>query len=773
MRRSNHDEGMNPIRVKRGFPSGNRGALLVGLVVAMVIFAILGAALLPINATSTMNLIGSNSSLKAYYLAESGYRYAGSQFAHAGSTEKAKDDKLEALHDQTFTLADNGGNFYLEIFPWYFKTVAGSTATTLLAKIPGGFPATGRTIPASGKLKVGSAVYPYSSFSRTGSNVTFMMGASMSPVPAEDIAILPVASASPTTLTRDGNLTLISGVEAFPAYIGTFRIGTDNTVYTYRKKNGSVLEGVAMFDSPQQAFSTTVANGADVACLKYLEIRSTGSVGGGMFSTARRVNYSGPIATAAGDQGGAASETVPDLADIAATGGESTGTFETTTLGGDTALHVEQTTGGSGSGNQPSTEAYISLPPGASNPIYQSWNKAGSFLSYDAQVKIATGDWSADHFINKPETYCAGLTFRASPLSNQSTYYGLSLMRTHAGSGSSADGIADSMLPPVSPPAATTWASGTSYTVGDIAIRSDDYYQCIVAHTSSNSNRPPDASYWLALSYSNADKAMVVFWTRNGNAGDGDDNWLAYKLLDETAGSDYVVDSDGKTKDWSTLAVRVVEAASLRFNSSATQFQAGETVVGTTSGASGVVFRKIQTSGGVQEVILLNNVTGTFTPGEQVSSPSQTAIAHAEYRPRDNYIWAFYTDVGDHSSDAAAVNNVHLGQARGSMNWPLTEVSSWSAAEDKFVLVQWNAGINTAQDAALLIMGSGKEANAIVRTNQWTTEGYSSENFPPELGIVSLGGSSVKTYFDDLAFYLRGAADAGGGAIGFLPPVQQ
>jgi hypothetical protein len=722
MRHSNDDKGLNPNHVERYFPSGNQGALLLGLVVTMMIFAVLGAALLPINATSTMNLIGSNGSIKAYYLAESGYRYAGSQFAHAGATEKAKDDKLEALHDQTFTMANNYGNFYLEIFPWYFKTVAGSTATSLAAKISGGFPATGRTIPVSGKLKVGSAVYSYSSFSRTGSNVTFTMSSSMSPVPAADVAVLSVASASSTTLSRGGNLTLSSGAEAFPAYIGTFRIGSSNTVYTYRKKNGNALEGVTMLDSPQQTFSTAVASGADVTFLKYLEIRSTGTVGGGIFSTARRVNYSGPIATVVGDQGGSAPETAPALADIAAAdGGTSSGNFETVTLDGDTALNVAQTTGGSGSGNQPSTEAYVSLPAGMLNPIYQSWNGAGSFLNYDVQVKVATGDWSVDHFINKPGTYCAGITFRATTLSQQSTYYGLSFMRTHTGHGRNSDGIADSML--------------------------------------------PNSSY--------SDKALLVFWTRNGNAGNGDDNWLAYKLLDEASGSDYVVDSAGKIKDWSTLAVRVVEAASLRFSSSATQFQIGETVTGATSGAFGSVFRKIQTAGGANDVILLNNVTGAFTSGEQVSSPGQTAIAHVEYRPRDNYIWAFYTDTSDHSSDATAANNVHLGQSRGSVNWPVTDVPAWSAAEDKFALVQWNASLNTAQDSTLLIMGSGKEANAIVRSQKWTTGAYTSGSFPPEIGIVSLGSTSVDAYFDDLSFYLRGAADGGGGEVGFLPPVQQ
>lgn len=102
-------------------------------------------------------------------------------------------------------------------------------------------------------------------------------------------------------------------------------------------------------------------------------------------------------------------------------------------------------------------------------------------------------------------------------------------------------------------------------------------------------------------------------------------------------------------------------------------------------------------------------------------------------------------------------------------------MADWTAANDYLTLVQWNATLHTSEDSSLLIMGTGNEANAIIRTNKWvtdTTQYTTAVNFPPELGVHALGDYATMTYFDDLAFYVEGTPGTGPGT-GFLPPVQQ
>jgi prepilin-type N-terminal cleavage/methylation domain-containing protein len=64
--------------------SNNRGNVLVGLVVTMLIFAVLAAGMVSLTSTSTSNQVTSNSTARAYYLAESGFRYAASRYLNTG-----------------------------------------------------------------------------------------------------------------------------------------------------------------------------------------------------------------------------------------------------------------------------------------------------------------------------------------------------------------------------------------------------------------------------------------------------------------------------------------------------------------------------------------------------------------------------------------------------------------------------------------------------------------------------------------------------------------
>jgi hypothetical protein len=88
--------------------SDQRGSVLIALIVTMIIIAVLGAALLHFTTTSTFSELFTNRQQRAYYVAESGGRYAIPQI---------KSDPVQAttdLHGKTFTLS-NGDKFVLSI----------------------------------------------------------------------------------------------------------------------------------------------------------------------------------------------------------------------------------------------------------------------------------------------------------------------------------------------------------------------------------------------------------------------------------------------------------------------------------------------------------------------------------------------------------------------------------------------------------------------------------------------------------------------------------
>ena len=429
--------------------------------------------------------------------------------------------------------------------------------------------------------------------------------------------------------------------------------------------------------------------------------------------------------------------------------------FQVVNPDGDQALEVIKD---QGSGID--AEAYVFAPEADPNPFYTSWVASGGYSTYDVQVKVATGTLSGGSLINPPTSYANGVVFRGiEETGQQQKFLAVSFVRNGM--------LAENIEPPSS--SWTTWISNYAYVVGDIVQFTDNnYYQCIVSHTSKasppGSILPTNATYWTLFSQ---DKGMIMLWVRGSNHANGDGNWVAYKILDQT-GRNFVIDSDGHIKNWSTLLVRVVEAASVKLTVyDATNINIGYIITGAGGTGTAKVFRKINDNDG-KVVLLLNNISGGFNRPATVGTYATDSTWG--YRARDNYIWVFYSDKDDHSSnetplETSGSNDVRLGQNRGSINWPVINVQEWSSATDKFSLVQWE-NLNTGEDADIRAMGTGKEAGAIIRSDiidpQTTRPGpYTNTTFPGEIGLVSLGGEN-DAFFDDLAYYIRGYGDGGG-----------
>jgi Tfp pilus assembly protein PilX len=488
-------------------------------------------------------------------------------------------------------------------------------------------------------------------------------------------------------------------------------------------------------------------NGANPETVTFTSI---GTVGSGFLQAKREIRFSiQPSNQSGGSNNSGQGEYIIDLPALA--NNEITGSmdFATVNVNGNQAVEVIKD-----QGSGVNAEAYVFAPAGDPNPFYVNWVASGDFSNYDVQVKVATGTLSGGSLSEtKPTTYANGLIFRGTTLTGQrQDFLSVSLVR-------------NTMLSEnVEPSSWTTWASGTPYVAGNIVkYTNGNYYQCKLAPPSPYTVLPTNTTYWTTFAQ---DTAMIMLWVRGSNHANGDGNWVAYKMLDQT-GKNYVVDGQGRTKDWSTLLVRVVEAASIKLSvMSAPTVDVGDTVTGLGGTGTAKVFRKISDNDGYV-VLLLNNIYGTFsrpaTVGAYATDPTWG------YRSRDNYIWTFYTDTDNHTAnttplETAGTYDNRLGQVRGTINWPITDLQSWADVNDKFSLVTWD-NLNTGEDPDIRVMGAGKEAGAIIRSDitspQTTRPGpYTNATFPGEIGLVSLGGEN-DAFFDDLAFYMTGGTTGG------------
>lgn len=91
--------------------SFQRGSVLIGIIVTMVIMAVLGTGMLYLTTTSTFNELIYGSHSDAYYVAEAGGRYATSVIRDAYANDKNKLDDIK--NDKTFKMA-NGNSFQIK-----------------------------------------------------------------------------------------------------------------------------------------------------------------------------------------------------------------------------------------------------------------------------------------------------------------------------------------------------------------------------------------------------------------------------------------------------------------------------------------------------------------------------------------------------------------------------------------------------------------------------------------------------------------------------------
>jgi len=740
-----------------------RGSILISLIITMVILSVLGAAMLSFFSTSTMSQLGGNSSMRAYYLAESGYRYVDSEYSNAGS-ESAKNAILESLHNKDYKLSGKDGKFHLDTYPYYYQTTADHPAgsTTLNTKVCGGFPP--GLVFTSGYLKADSRVYNYTNAEQSGPNVTFTISGGTAEI-SNDTTVYSVShSSSNRTVTNlsDNNYidleTSTGSRNAFPLLNGTFKIDgsiNPNRIWNYKKRDVNRLEGITPGDDPNGGFNLYIDTTYDIVLDKFVKLKSTGIVDSGSdLETKREITYHIPIFE---ESRGKVTyiETFEDggLPGSFAGGAGEVGAHEVV----DGALHVTTTSEGESSIDFNWRSTYINLEA--------VWQDAGNLLSYDLQTKIRTSDESYPD--NKPPFFMAGISFRKVSAAAGTDLYGISYLRARqvryktSSSGEWSDYEARDNIP-----------SG---------IKPDALFEGSLEYSNKFSGSWGDWTDWQFL-YS---KPAIVLWQRTSDGY----KWLAYKTLTNDDFVVYELDSDHvklRLKDWSNLQVRVIEAYPLDFSGGGpATFLYGDTITimrGTTRiGTARVNGTPILTS----DNWAANGAAGTLTLSDvqledgmsvqnnddlQVNGVTR-ARASGTLGFKTNFIRAYYGDENEHTEeglfnsdpqDNIRKSNPRISASGEMVNWPVDNVSEWAADNDYLTLVQWT-GFNTGVPAEV----STVEPNAIIEDS--TLQSPSSDPFDrPEIALHTFGDTSASIYFDDFAIQAENRTSPAS-----LPVIQQ
>lgn len=846
----------------------------------MVVLAALGVAMVSLTSTSMFTGVSANSSARAYYLAESGYRYAESLYLNPPSG--TVDDALNSLHDKTFSLAGNTGRFNLKIYPYYLKVdpavTAGTATGQIRTRVVGAVP--GDMSFSSGRLKIGPKAGTIYSYTSAGTSVsggqTFVTFSGVTPQPFPyftlNADVLPVArsiSSSQTINVGDALLLEAGTAAAFPRCNGTFQV--DNHLFAYRVNdldNSRLLHITDPGAAPMAPL--TVAAGSDIILQKFVKLDATGIVGqgDGEGDASREVVYNVPLPRTE-EQRREFRETFQDLSN-----------WETPSLGtfaldiGRSALRVTGTSSVSGM----ITGSLIPFKPSASNIDLAAAHLYGDpyFLSYDAQVKVGfvpepapVGGFEPSPV---PKYFTAGLSFR---LDNDRNSYGLSFLRGGSSDTAADDKIDNGMVPLDHKTMIVLWqATGSGSNFKWLAYKKDlaplfiddfesgahvwtitdlDSSPPNLWHQSSRRSHSSTQAWYYGredtgtydtgsrnggslvspdIDLSQATSATLTFWTwiytEPGGGTDHDQksvqvstdgglNWanlsgspipddnrtwhqrafdlstyrgqtinirFLFDTVDATGNSyeGWYIDDVRIAGDTAaavndaTLTVRVKEAASISFTNGSygtgsIPIENSDTILGQTSGARAVVSGApiissgSWASGTAAGTLLLENTSGTFSAGEQVYVNSSSAAATVgEFRPRDNFIWAYYGTAGGYGTpDSSAFDDEKKANPRGSVNWPPDELDEWTADSDYYRLVQWDA-----VNSGVTVISSTTAPNAIIRDNTLTSPTSGSLQ-QPELGLHTFGRGSNNVYFDDFAVQ----SDIGSLNTGFLRAVQQ
>lgn len=619
-----------------------QGAALIPIIIAIVIISAIGAVLLSLSSVGTFNSLLGNSADRAYYLAESGFRYAAMTYRHGGAGE------LDAINNQPFTVGANQ-EFTLHLRTQRLEVTGGGGSNTLNTEVAFGWVPEIPTGNTSGYLKIGSA--NEREFNHVdipdpeGTQVNFDKAAGNWNVSAGE-PVRFAARSDGSAVVEGGDLQLQPGTaeDFFPKHNGRFT--ADGNVYQYKTRDSTnnMLRSITRVDGPWTPPSLN--NNEAIVLNDFVEVNSTGSYGQGYFGAKRDLTYHVPFSEAT--PGGQFHDTFNNKDNwIEENNGDSAeGAHEIQGQNGN-ALAVTEISRIGGTELDSSLIEFDRAAAGLN--LEEQWSSSGNYLSYDAQVKIRAE--------NEP-VFMDGISFRLHENLNS---YGISLLKAEE---NNSDGIPNSIVP--QPPGQTTvvlwersgndWSTWTwlayhvlpldSHVGPRIFFQDDmesgeskwDSYGGEWGLTTSDSHSPthswqnqsssagcgtvysrldsqdfdlseasnPELSFWHHYSIGGGSNAELRISTDQGDNWDtldaynGNQNrWTKQTIdLSEYAGQpdvrirfgieigggqapDWYVDDvkvHERGLDWPTLLISVKEAESISFSQGDTQINAGDTI---------------------------------------------------------------------------------------------------------------------------------------------------------------------------------------------------
>ncbi|NLX30815.1 MAG: prepilin-type N-terminal cleavage/methylation domain-containing protein [Deltaproteobacteria bacterium] len=459
--------------------TGERGAILLTLIAVMVVFSALSAVMITMfGSTSLGQAMGSNV-MRAYYLAESGFRYAASTYINAAD-ETTRENLMLAMHNQEYTLADNEGKFRILVYPYYARLTELSNGDELTAKVSGGFPVPEGDFVSDSWVKVQrpDGVVTYNQISQVSpqepntlrfcrSNAAgsplwdtgYETGSLITPVCLPDRNV----NNRKLIINQDGRYDLAykegTGALAFPERNGVFSVRFEGEPtprmlsYRHRNRDTRRFEGISDTGGRSLPNGPMVEPGSSapyknfIELAKFVRLESTGILGAGAAEVSRKITYEIPLGymTAAAPKTEMKEQFGSSLANWF-TGSEISHIGTQAIEGGALRVTSPQTTNVSPTSScLLFRENQIALnwekafsSSGAQENFETEWKRAGRYLSYDVQAKLKLDSTN--------QTYAGGLSFRLDEAGNS---LGLTILSSVPGfyttDGCDKDGIPNGM----------------------------------------------------------------------------------------------------------------------------------------------------------------------------------------------------------------------------------------------------------------------------------------------------------------------------------------
>ncbi len=323
-----------------------RGSALLIMIAAIVLVSVLGIAVFSLTGTSSLNTVVYNNNKQAYYLAESGYRYAAGLYLNTENKDKdgtADDEKAEVLQNKIdgaeYTLP-NGGKFSLTAYPYWLmpdNDYLGQTSATF--HFPGQIPKD-FGIPASGVMayshtekegeKIALFRYTTASIAAANKKISCTLGQRLiagqyCDIKIKDALFLTLPLITQPTSTGDStvglqgdkltlNLPSAKNNRCIPPFNGVFIWGADNSKeFLYKKAkfedNHITLSGIRRMDGQSLTtdFATNITTDPAKAYLVFkrnLALTSKGETGTGEHDSVRTIDYNMPISNSSSEDRG-------------------------------------------------------------------------------------------------------------------------------------------------------------------------------------------------------------------------------------------------------------------------------------------------------------------------------------------------------------------------------------------------------------------------------------------------------------------------------------